>query len=77
MSETLSWLITAFVVMLLATFLLHVRSLGTLGTHERPRTPTYDRFGHFIGLEENPDYRENPGQDLANGPESHAERESV
>jgi hypothetical protein len=65
-SDALSWLITALVAVLLVTFALHVWSLGTLGTRDRPSTPTYDRFGRYIGMEENPDYRENPG---AEGPE--------
>lgn len=74
MSTLVSWLITALVIVLLVTFVLHVRSLGRLGTHNRPRTPTYDRFGRFVGLEENPDYRENPGEDLAEGPENGSDR---
>ena len=35
----------------------------------RPRTPSYNRLGEFIGLTENPDYHENPGEDPAKDPD--------
>lgn len=70
MTALISWSITALVVVLLVAFVLYVISLHSLPTQERPSTPTYDRFGRLIGLMENPDYRENPGEDTALGPDN-------
>jgi len=63
MSALLSWLITLLVVILLAAFVLYLISLRRLPLAQRPRTPTFNRFGEFIEYAENPDYRENPGED--------------
>lgn len=62
MSAIIAWLITALVVVLLAAFVQYIRGLRSLPLQERPSTRTYDRFGGFIGMMENPDYRENPGE---------------
>ena len=70
MTALISWCITALVVVLLATFVLYLISLHSLPTRQRPSTPTYDRFGGLIGLMENPDYRENPGEDTTLGPDN-------
>lgn len=69
MTELLSWLITAVLVVVLAAFALYVAGLRELPTDRRPRTGTFDRFGRFIGLTENPDYHENPGEDAPSGPD--------
>lgn len=66
MSEVLAWMITVLTVVLLLAFVYYVMSLRHLPTEERPRTPTYDRFGEFIGMMENPDYHENPGEEHRN-----------
>ena len=62
MIDILGWCITALVIVLVLTFLGAVVSLHRLPTNERPKTATYDRFGEFIGMKENPDYHENPGE---------------
>ena len=69
MTDMFSWLITAVVVVVLAAFVLYVAGLRTLPTDRRPRTRTFDRLGRFIGLIENPDYHENPGEDAPSGPD--------
>jgi hypothetical protein len=63
MNVILSWAITVLVLLLLATFAWAVFSLRSLPTAQRPRTRTYDRFGRFLAVVENPDYHENPGED--------------
>lgn len=63
MSLVIGWLITALVVVLLVAFVAYIVGLRALPTSERPITPTYDRFGQPIGMRENPDYHENPGED--------------
>lgn len=62
MTDVLSWTITAIIVVLVVLFLLSIISMRTLPTDERPATATYNRFGEFMGMEENPDYHENPGE---------------
>jgi hypothetical protein len=61
----LSWAITALVGGWLLAFVLALLSLRSIPLGERPRTATYDRFGRFLGLRENPDYHEQPGEDRA------------
>jgi hypothetical protein len=68
-TDLLSWLITTVAVAVLAAFALYILGLRALPTGERPKTRTFDRFGRFLGLTENPDYRENPGDDAPNGPD--------
>jgi len=75
-TDQLSWLITAVVVMVLAAFVLYVAGLQALPMARRPRTRKFDRFGRFIGLTENPDYHENPGEDAPSGPDVLARRTS-
>ncbi|MHB8618315.1 MAG: hypothetical protein ACYDAG_01885, partial [Chloroflexota bacterium] len=65
----ISWAITALVVALALAFVLYLVGLRSLPTAYRPRTPTYNRLGDFIGARENPDYRENPEADPAAEPE--------
>lgn len=62
MNIALGWLITALIVVVIITFAFGVVSFRSLPTQERPQTATYDRFGQFIGMKENPDYHENPGE---------------
>lgn len=72
MAVFIDWLITALVLALLVAFAAYLVGLRALPTGERPRTNTYDRFGAFVGREENPDYHENPGElaeDQARTPE--------
>lgn len=69
MTDLLSWLISTVVVMVLAAFALYVAGLQALPASRRPRTRTFDRFGRFIGLRENPNYHENPGEDAPGGPD--------
>jgi hypothetical protein len=68
-TDLVSWLITAVVVVVLAAFVLYVAGLQALPTARRPRTRKFDRFGRCIGLTENPDYHENPGEDAPSGPD--------
>jgi hypothetical protein len=63
MTDLVSWIATVLVVALLITFAAALRSLRLLPTDGRPRTPTYDRFGAQLGLAENPDYHESPGEE--------------
>ena len=56
MSEIVAWSITLLVVLLLITSVWYIFGLLKLPVAERPRTPTYDRFGELIAMEENPDY---------------------
>lgn len=69
MAVLVSWLISALVLVLLVTFALYLIGLRALPLRARPRTPTYDRFGRFTEMAENPDYRENPGEDRVIGPD--------
>ena len=69
MIELLSWTISAVVVLVLAGFVLYLFGLHLLPTAERPLTPTYDRFGQLIEMAENPDYRQNPGEDPRDSPD--------
>jgi hypothetical protein len=73
MSEILSWLITALIAVLLASFVFYVVGLRALPIGRRPRTPKYNRLGQMIGIGENPDYRENPGEDKVEGPDLRVE----
>jgi hypothetical protein len=65
MSLFVSWTITLLVVGILITFAIYLVGLRRLPLADRPRTPTFDRFGQFLGYAENPDYRENPGEEEA------------
>ena len=56
MHEIISWSITLLVVLLLASAVWYIFGLVKLPVAERPNTPTYDRFGELIAVEENPDY---------------------
>ena len=69
MSGLISWLISALVAVLLVGFVFYLVGLRRLPMGTRPRTPSYNRLGEFIGLTENPDYHENPGEDPAKGPD--------
>lgn len=55
------WVVTALVVgtvVAFAAYLVGVRRLPD----ERPRVPTYDRFGRLLGWFENPGQRVSPGR---------------
>lgn len=65
MTTALQLTITLLVALTLATFVWALLSLRRLPLGERPRTPTYDRFGREIGEMENPDFHENPGEDAS------------
>ena len=65
MASAIGWLATALVLTLLASFVAYLLGLRALPTGERPRTNSYDRFGGLLGRQENPDYRENPGEPAA------------
>jgi hypothetical protein len=69
MNAGVSWAITAIVVILLGSFARYLFAIWRLPSARRPRTPSYDRFGQELGLTENPDYHENPGEDAAAGPD--------
>ncbi len=62
MTSILVWIITALVILLLVTFVASVISMRSIPTRDRPFTATYNRFGEFIAMKENPDYHENPGE---------------
>jgi hypothetical protein len=70
MSDLLAGLITILLVLWLTAFVLALLSLRTLPLGERPRTPTYDRYGALLGQRENPDYHEQPGEAEASAGES-------
>lgn len=59
---TLSWLITALVVLILVTFAIALVGINRLPLGERPKTAVFDRFGREEGVAANPDYHENPGE---------------
>ena len=63
MIEWVSWGITVLIGVLLLGAIFYVVGLRSLPLAERPRTPTYDRFGRLIATAENPDYHVNPGED--------------
>jgi hypothetical protein len=63
--DVLSWAITLLLGCWLLAFVLALLSLRGIPLGERPRTATYDRFGRVLGLRENPDYHEQPGEDRA------------
>jgi hypothetical protein len=65
----IAWLITALVLALLVAFVAALISLRRLPVGRRPLTRTYDRLGRFIGVTENPDYHENPGEDPGEDPD--------
>jgi hypothetical protein len=65
MNAFIAWGATVLDVALLIGFACSLLSLRRVPTKERPRTPTYDRFGHPVALAENPDYHENPGEQNA------------
>ncbi len=67
MTDLISWAITLLVVLLLVTAVWYFFGLLKLPAYERPRTPTYDRFGEEVGIEENPDFHEHtePDQKLS------------
>jgi hypothetical protein len=56
--ETVSVAILALSSVSILFFLLYVAGLLPKPTGERPRTPTYDRFGRVIGHTENPGFEE-------------------
>ena len=62
MNGLIAWSATILVVALLIAFGAALLSLRSLPTQVRPRTRTYDRFGAVLGLAENPDYHESPGE---------------
>ncbi len=69
MSDLVAWLLTTLVVLLLASFALYLAGLWRLPMSDRPRTATYDRFGDFLELTENPDYHLSPGEDPSEDPD--------
>lgn len=69
MSAVIAWLLTALVVLLLASFALYLAGLWRLPMAGRPRTATYDRYGDFLDLTENPDYHLSPGEDPSDDPD--------
>ncbi len=69
MNELVSRLLTAVVALLLASFAVYLAGLWRLPVSGRPRTATYDRFGEFLELTENPDYHLSPGEDPRDDPD--------
>ena len=63
MTNLLSWVITVLVALWLTAFVLALLSLRAIPLGERPRTRTYDRYGEFLGMWENPDFHEQPGEE--------------
>jgi len=59
----LSWAITVLLGCWLIAFALALVSLRGIPLGARPRTATYDRYGQLLGLRENPDYHEQPGEE--------------
>ncbi len=68
MTGIIGWAITALVAVLLLACIAAIISMRALPLGERPRTPTYDRFGNLITEMQNPDYHENPGEDSLEDP---------
>lgn len=77
MAAVIAWTITALVILLLLAFIGSLISTLAMPAGERPRTRTYDRFGRVMGLAENPDYHENPGEDGAAMPPAIPENHAV
>jgi hypothetical protein len=61
-TELISWIATFLVIALIVAFGASLVSLRALPTVDRPHTRVYDRLGRVLGLAENPDYHENPGE---------------
>jgi hypothetical protein len=55
-NQGLARLLTAHVVLLLASFAVYSDGLLRLAASRRPRTAIYDRDGELLQLTENPDY---------------------
>lgn len=70
MNEIIGWLITALVIVLLLAFVVYIAGIIRLPDKERPKTPTYNRFGEVIDERENPDFHINPGEKLIDYPDS-------
>lgn len=63
--EMLAWSVTALVVALVVSFAAALLSWRRIPVGERPRTRTFDRFGRLVGVAENPDFHEQPGEEHA------------
>ncbi|HEX2910466.1 MAG TPA: hypothetical protein VH186_06625 [Chloroflexia bacterium] len=77
MTEIVSWSVTILVIILLVATLIYLYGLLKLPLFQRPKTPTYDRFGDFIGETQNPDYHVMPGTDKAAEPDKQSETKSA
>lgn len=64
--EITSWAVTILTVMLLGGGIWYIFGLLKLPLAERPKTPTYDRFGELLGMEENPEYHVHTGSPSSN-----------
>jgi hypothetical protein len=69
MTEIVSWLATAIVIVLTAGFTVALISMRQMPLARRPKTPIFDRLGRQIGNTENPDFHANPGEDPARSPD--------
>ncbi len=63
MTDLISWAISLLVVLLLLSSVWYIFGLLKLPVFERPRTPTYDRFGDEVAVEENPDFHQHTEPD--------------
>lgn len=70
MNVAIGWAITALVVALLVGFAVWCAGLLALPGARRVRTPTYNRFGEWIGTLENPDFHIGPGEEPNTAAES-------
>jgi hypothetical protein len=64
--QVLPIIIATTVILSILAFLLYVVGSLRLPTGERPKTPTYDRFGELIALEPNPGFEETENEDESN-----------
>jgi hypothetical protein len=50
--------ISLFTILSILFFLVQIVGLFRMPTGDRARTPTYNRFGEVIGMEQNPGFQE-------------------
>ena len=74
MEELVSWTIGGIVVVTIVAFIAYLIGLRAIPLAERPKTPTYNRFGQLIGEAENPDFHVNPGENPSVELEAELER---
>ncbi len=63
MSSLLSWIITSWTALLIASWLLYVLTSARLPSKRRPLVRKLDRFGREMERDVSPDYHVNVGEE--------------